>query len=419
MRRDLLARLAAAHLAALTGLAAAVTGVPGTGTAHAQITSAAYSTSLSGGQRLWSGQQIKSPNGRYRLVMQRNGNLVEYGPHAALWATGTSGSSNDATMQRNGDLVVFSRLGKPLWQSGTAGPRTNVVLRLQDDSNLVIYRSSRAMWARSSSLTAGGPGQRLSAGQQIASPNGQYRLVMQTDGNLVQYGPSGAVWATGTSGSGNWAVMQTDGNLVVYTAGGTALWQSGTGGHLNAGGFVLDLQNDSNLVIYGVGNLGELWSREGTPLTFGTWPGTGGPAAANLYYGYPYRDPPACTDGGACLIDKWDFYQGQCTSWVAYRLNQLNGFAFSDYYGGQGAWGNASNWGPHARALGIAVNGTPTVGSVAWYSSGHVAYVERVNSATSIVISEMNFDFDNGFRVWTITASGGYWPTDFIHIHDR
>jgi hypothetical protein len=31
----------------------------------------------------------------------------------------------------------------------------------------------------------------------------------------------------------------------------------------------------------------------------------------------------------------------------------------------------------------------------------------------------MNYDFDNGFRVWTITTSSGYWPTSFIHIHDR
>ena len=118
------------------------------------------------------------------------------------------------------------------------------------------------------------------------------------------------------------------------------------------------------------------------------------------------------------MLDKWDFYQGQCTSWVAYRLNQLNGIPFTDSYKGDGTWGDATNWGPHARALGIAVNGTPAVGSVAWYSSGHVAYVEQVNSPTSIVISEMNYDFDNGFWVHTITTSSD-WPTSFIHIADR
>jgi surface antigen len=162
-------------------------------------------------------------------------------------------------------------------------------------------------------------------------------------------------------------------------------------------------------------------------LTLGTWPGTTGPAAAAEYYGYPYPDAPVCPASGGpqCKPDQWNFYQGQCTSWVAYRLNELNGIAFNNSYGGNGTWGNAMYWGPHALSLGITVNSTPTVGSVAWWSSsrahpsGHVAYVEQVNSPTSIVISEMNYDGDNGFRVRTIRSSSGDWPTDFIHIQDR
>ncbi len=106
-------------------------------------------------------------------------------------------------------------------------------------------------------------------------------------------------------------------------------------------------------------------------------------------------------------------------SWAAYRLSQLNGIAFSNYYGGKGRWGNADNWGPQARRLHIAVNSNPALGSIAWYSSGHVAYVEQVNSANSIVISEMNYDGDNGFRVQVITPDSGYWPAGFIHVHDR
>ena len=59
------------------------------------------------------------------------------------------------------------------------------------------------------------------------------------------------------------------------------------------------------------------------------------------------------------MADKWAFYRGQCTSWVAYRLNELNGTAFTNSYGGQGPWGDAVNWGPQARKLKIKVNGTP------------------------------------------------------------
>ena len=162
-------------------------------------------------------------------------------------------------------------------------------------------------------------------------------------------------------------------------------------------------------------------------LTLGAWPGTSGPAAASKYYGYPYPDAPVCPSSGGpqCVADQWNFYQGQCTSWVAYRLNLLNGIAFNNSFGDDGTWGDAMYWGPHAQSLGIAVNGTPAVGSVAWWPDsnahpgGHVAYVEQVNSPTSIVISEMNYDGDNGFRVVAITSGSGNWPTDFIHIHDR
>ena len=78
-------------------------------------------------------------------------------------------------------------------------------------------------------------------------------------------------------------------------------------------------------------------------ITEGQLPGNGGPAAANQYYGYPYADPPACSvDGGACVLDSWDFNQGQCTSWVADPLNELNGVAFNDSFDGQ-HWGDATN----------------------------------------------------------------------------
>jgi surface antigen len=131
-----------------------------------------------------------------------------------------------------------------------------------------------------------------------------------------------------------------------------------------------------------------------------------------------YPNAPQCTNGGACDIDAWRFYQGQCTSWVAYRLNQLNGIGFNDYYGGQ-HWGDASGWATAASNLGIAMNTTPAVGAVAWYDYDHVAYVEQVNSPASIVISEMNYDFKNGFWVHTVTQGQSGWPTDFIRIADR
>lgn len=156
-------------------------------------------------------------------------------------------------------------------------------------------------------------------------------------------------------------------------------------------------------------------------LTLGTWPGTSGTVAASKYYSYPFPDASACTDGGACNADYWNFFQGQCTSWVAYRLHELNGITIS---GGPTNWSGADNWYAYAKDHGISVTTSPAVGSVAWWPNsnahigGHVAYVEQVNSPTSIVISEMNYDNGNGFRVRTVTTPSPDWPTYFIHVAD-
>lgn len=142
-------------------------------------------------------------------------------------------------------------------------------------------------------------------------------------------------------------------------------------------------------------------------------------ADAHHQFGYPYPNAPDCNEssGANCVADAWNYYQGQCTSWVAFRLNQLNGVGFTNRYRGA-AWGNASNWGAAARSLGIAVDGRPGLGAVAWYSAGHVGYVEQVNGDGSVVMSEMNANFHNNFQFVTIRP-GNRWPTGFIHIADR
>jgi surface antigen len=144
--------------------------------------------------------------------------------------------------------------------------------------------------------------------------------------------------------------------------------------------------------------------------------------------GYPYPSAPDCDEqtGTNCVADQWGFVEGQCHSWVAYRLNELNaaelGGTFDvDYRMPAGdEWGNPSNWDTAAQDAGITINATPALGSVAWWAAdgGHVAYVEAVNADGSVEISEMNSDYHNGFDFATLTPTTR-WPDAFLHIADR
>jgi surface antigen len=100
------------------------------------------------------------------------------------------------------------------------------------------------------------------------------------------------------------------------------------------------------------------------------------------------------------LVDPWDFYNRECTSFVAWRLNNDEGIAFTNHYEGA-HFGNAYQWAGAAESVGIPVNGTPAPGSVAVYPSslpgsggnGHVAFVLSVNaSAGTVTVEEYNFN---------------------------
>jgi len=148
--------------------------------------------------------------------------------------------------------------------------------------------------------------------------------------------------------------------------------------------------------------------------------GSPGTIAANAGYGYAWPLAPDCDESpattGGCVDDGRGFFQGQCTSWVAHRLSQLNGISFTNWYEGR-HWGDADQWAEVAKSIKIKPVEKPRPGDVAWYARGHVAYVESVNPDGSIMISEMNFDGHNGFRMITLYP-GPSWPDKFIHVAD-
>ncbi|WP_181127394.1 excalibur calcium-binding domain-containing protein [Rathayibacter sp. AY1F9] len=210
---------------------------------------------LSSGSRLSRGQQLTSPDGRSRASLQGDGNLAVYSRGDVRWGAGTQGEGETLSMQSDGNAVVTSASGRPLWASGTAG-NPGSRLQMQNDGNLVVYSASgRALWASDTPPASPAPavrdtlssGSRLTSGQLLRSSDGGSEAVMQGDGNLVVYSRGSARWAAGTSGGGNRLEMQSDGNAVVYAGSGGARWQSGTAG---SPGSRMVMQNDGNLVIY-------------------------------------------------------------------------------------------------------------------------------------------------------------------------
>jgi hypothetical protein len=108
---------------------------------------------LTPGQALQVNESLVSPNGRFSLVLQQDGNLVLYEQEAGpVWASATDGREvSTATMQEDGNLVLYVPTGEPVWASDTNG-NSGASLVLQDDGNLVIYGADGTpVWATDTS----------------------------------------------------------------------------------------------------------------------------------------------------------------------------------------------------------------------------------------------------------------------------
>jgi hypothetical protein len=116
---------------------------------------------LFGGEGLTANQAFWSCDGRFKLVMQDDGNLVLY--HVA--PTGS-----------------FALWQSDTWHKGAGWTADNAIM--QTDGNFVVYSPTAVQWA---SNTWNQPGS---------------TLAVQTDGNLVVYNPSHtAIWASNTWGN--------------------------------------------------------------------------------------------------------------------------------------------------------------------------------------------------------------------------
>jgi surface antigen len=135
--------------------------------------------------------------------------------------------------------------------------------------------------------------------------------------------------------------------------------------------------------------------------------------AANAGGGYPHDNEPSCATGD-CTPDPWGFFYRECTSFVAWKINDLDpNIGFSNYMN-NGHWGNANHWDDNAKFLGYSVDSVPTVNSIAQWNGGlgHVAFVVAVHGS-DIEIEEYNLHYDGKYSTRVISANS---PDYYIHI---
>jgi len=212
------------------------------------------SDQLQNGQRMYGNQYILSIDGRFVLMMQSDGNLVQYGQSGAIWASGTDGHSGAYLgMQSDGNIVIYASNHTPLWSTGQKGIQKLV---MQSDGNLVARNSSnQAVWANNISQGTLGlvykgsdhlnSGMTLTKKQYFRSSDKRYVTVMHSNGELAVYGPGWhKLWKSPTAGNSDaYLGMQSDGNMVIYSASQTALWATGKKGIQK-----LVMQSDGNMV---------------------------------------------------------------------------------------------------------------------------------------------------------------------------
>ncbi len=100
-------------------------------------------TTLTRGARLWGGQALVSSNGRYRALLQTDGNFAVYDGSRPTWWSGDTGGGGYLILQGDGNIGVYG--SRWTWASGTNG---GTRLVQQNDGNLVLYDAGGgALWS--------------------------------------------------------------------------------------------------------------------------------------------------------------------------------------------------------------------------------------------------------------------------------
>ncbi len=234
--------------------------VLGASTFHSsQVVAAPPNDFLSLGQALNRGETLNSLTGKYRLILQLDGNLVQYNSsNQPIWYTGILDATADyLIMQHDGNLVLYNSSNQPVWYTGAIFSAAEFVV--QDDGNMVMYAAGHnSLWTKSLT-TIQSVGNTLFKGQMKISGTGGYYLIMQQDGNLVFYNTQHQpLWTPGIhNATADRLELQSDGNLVLKNTADKPVWSAQTTG-INVSH--LAVQADGNLVIYNYQGI-PIWHR--------------------------------------------------------------------------------------------------------------------------------------------------------------
>lgn len=118
--------------------------------AHWQLNIANYPSEVSPGTEwIRNTTVLVSPNRKYKLYFQSDGNLVlsKYNTVQYWWSNTYNKNASQLKFQADGNLVIYNRSNQALWSSSTYGKGVKRMV-LQNDGNLVIYSAgNKAEWA--------------------------------------------------------------------------------------------------------------------------------------------------------------------------------------------------------------------------------------------------------------------------------
>jgi hypothetical protein len=95
---------------------------------------------LVGGQSLWPGQSLRSPDGRFRLTFRADGNLVLYDPwdEPTWWSSTAHQHVGYVLVQFDGNVVMYDAWDSAVWSTGTHNS-PGAYLAVQNNGEVVVY----------------------------------------------------------------------------------------------------------------------------------------------------------------------------------------------------------------------------------------------------------------------------------------